>query len=163
MRRYPLAALVEASRVSESALARMVGLSGSTLKRAREMGLTESAADRYALRAGLHPHLIWPEMAAHQLADLPVCASTDCDETFVPRDAKSQQVYCSARCRNREKIRRYRATPKGAAKARRYRRTYYWSDPRIRAAEAATKAKPAARRAAAARRREQRAAQREAG
>lgn len=68
--RYPLAALVAASGLTEAQLARRVGLSGSTLKMARERGLVERSADRYAVRAGLHPFEVWPEMADEHLADL---------------------------------------------------------------------------------------------
>lgn len=160
-RRYPLANLMAASGLTEAALARKVGLSGSTLKYVRENGLAEVSADRYAVRAGLHPHTVWPEMVGHVLDEVQVaCASTDCGELFVPRDGRGQQRYCSARCRQRESTRRYRATEGGAESARRVRRTYYWSDPRIREREAAMKAKPSARRAEAARRRQLRAERR---
>jgi lambda repressor-like predicted transcriptional regulator len=60
--RYPLDALVEASGMTEAALARHVGLSGSTLRVARLKGLTMDAADRYAIRAGLHPLEVWPQL-----------------------------------------------------------------------------------------------------
>lgn len=60
-RRYSLQALVDASGLSESTLGRRVRLSGSTLKQAREHGLTERAADRCAVRLDLHPFEVWPD------------------------------------------------------------------------------------------------------
>lgn len=59
-RRYPLSALLEATGMSEHQLGQHVGLSGSSIKKARELGLVESAADKYACRAGLHPFEVWP-------------------------------------------------------------------------------------------------------
>lgn len=68
-RRYDLASLLEATGLSEAALGRLVGLSGSTLKNARERGLTMEAADRYAVRAGLHPFEVWVSMPGDRKRD----------------------------------------------------------------------------------------------
>jgi hypothetical protein len=68
-RRYPLEALVEASGLTEAALGRAVGLSGSTLVKARRDGLVLDAAERYAHRAQLHVFEVWPEIVEHLEAD----------------------------------------------------------------------------------------------
>lgn len=125
MKRYPLAPLVESTGLSEAAFARSVGLSGSTLKWARQKGLTEEAADRYSCRAGLVPWLIWSDW----LDDLELeCADEKCRARFVPK--RKGMRYCTLQCGKRAsdraaKRRRYREDPEFAAaereKARRYR------------------------------------------
>lgn len=57
---FPLAPLAEALGMTESAACVLLGLN---VTRARE-GLTEAWADRAALRAGLHPIQIWPDLWA---------------------------------------------------------------------------------------------------
>lgn len=119
MTRYPLAALVEASGLSEAALARKVGLSGSTLKQARTVGLLEASADRYAVRAGLVPWVVWSDW----LDDVAE-PCVECGERFMP--ARKGHVYCSRKCSTRAgQRRRYRADPVRAAKAREHARRYY--------------------------------------
>lgn len=101
-RRYPLEALVAASGLSEAALARAVGLSGTTLKLARENGLREDAADRYACRAGLVPWLVWSDWLEDVAVPCP-----ECQAPFVP--SRQGHVFCSRRCRDRRwKRERYR-------------------------------------------------------
>lgn len=127
MRRYELAALVAASGLTESQLAIKVKLSGSSLKKARETGLIESAADRYAVRAGFHPYEVWPEMADHALED----AGRECDECdtqFTPN--RSHQRFCSQLCQQRNLQRRrqrikYQTDPDFAARKRALSRRYY--------------------------------------
>lgn len=124
-KRYRLSLLVKASGLSEAALAREVGLSGTSLKWAREIGLVEAAADRYAVRAGLVPWLVWPDW----LDDLElVCADLKCSRMFVP--SRKGQRYCTVKCGRRawdreDKRRRYAEDPEFAAagreKARQYR------------------------------------------
>jgi len=93
-RRYPLQALVDASGLGEDALRRRVGLSGTMLQRAREMGLTDKAADRYAVRVGLHPFEVWPEMVDHGIEDAAVeCAERSCSERFIP--TRKGHRFCS--------------------------------------------------------------------
>lgn len=102
-RRFALQALLDVSGLTEAALSRKVGLSGSTLKRARSLGLVEEAADRYAVRAGLLPWLVWPEwMEASIEASSIACAG--CDIAFLP--ARPTQRYCSEPCRLAAKARR---------------------------------------------------------
>lgn len=120
-RRYPLRALVVASGLTEAALGRRVGLSGSTLKHVRVNGLAERSADRYAVRAGLHPFEVWPEMVEHHQADATVeCAAGDCSVRFIP--TRKSHRYHSTTCFQRE------------YKRERYR-TRYATDPEFRAAE----------------------------
>lgn len=90
MRRYPLAALVEASGLTEAEFGRRVGLSGTTLVKARSDGFVESAADRYACRAGFHPSQVWPDFAHDE------CALEDCRELFRPR--RAGHVYHDQKC-----------------------------------------------------------------
>lgn len=119
-KRYPLAALVEASGMSEAELGRRVGLSGSSLTKARRDGLIESAADRYACRAGLVPWLVWSDWLEDAFVE---CAAEDCCERFVPRDKAN--IWCSRRCYQRVKMRRYRATEAGRENNRKWRKAWY--------------------------------------
>jgi hypothetical protein len=119
VKRYPLAALIEASGLSEAALGRLVGMSGTTLTTARRIGLIEAAADRYAIRAGLHPFLVWQDW----LEDLTVpCA--ECERPFIPRTRRHR--FCMTACKNRQQNRnwyrmRYSTDPQ-FAEAERVRR-----------------------------------------
>lgn len=118
-KRYPFAALVEACCMSEAATARMVGLSGTTLGNARRYGLTETAADRYACRAGLVPWLVWTDW----LDDCEIeCVNPECDARFVP--LRKTHRYCTRDCYQRE------------YKREKYRRLYQ-SDPEFRDAQLA--------------------------
>jgi lambda repressor-like predicted transcriptional regulator len=112
--RYPLSSLVEASGLSEAALGRAVGLSGSTLKKAREHGFTESAADRYAIRLELHPSEVWPGFG------LATCEA--CSGSYPP--SSPTQLYCSPRCRYRVAARRRRQDPAYRAARAEYMRVY---------------------------------------
>lgn len=113
--RYALAPLVEAAGMSEAELGRTVGLSGSSLTKARRDGLIESAADRYAVRAGLVPWLVWSDW----LEDLSVSCE-ECAAMFVP--ARKSQRFCAPECQQRNQKRRW------------YRRRYQ-DDPTFRARE----------------------------
>jgi hypothetical protein len=115
MKRYPLAGLVDAVGLSEAATARMVGLSGSTLKQAREHGFQEKAADRYAVRAGLVPWLIWSDW----LDDCEI-PCPECETRFVP--SRKSHRFCTRGCYQR----RYK---------RDLYRERYASDPEFRAAQ----------------------------
>lgn len=96
-RRYPLQALVSASGLSEAALGRKIGLTGTPLIKARELGLVEARADRAAVLCGLTPWLVWPEW----LEDAEVeCAERSCTNRFVP--SRKGHRFCSKRCCNRE-------------------------------------------------------------
>lgn len=115
-RRYPLADLVEATGLTEAAVSRMVGLSGSTLKLARERGLTADAADRYAVRAGFSPLEVWHDYG------MTLCA--ECEEGFAP--FRSSQRFCGRRCRERNGARRrYQTRPEVAERMRAKSAAYY--------------------------------------
>jgi hypothetical protein len=119
--RYPLEDLVAASGLTEHGLAKRVGLKGTSLRRAREMGLTADAADRYAVRAGLHPLTVWPSMVEEAKVE---CAAEDCPARFVP--SRQGHRYCTPTCRERVgERRRYQSNPERAARKREARRRYY--------------------------------------
>lgn len=104
MTRFPFASLAVAMGLSQGEAARLLGLSGSTWKEYRDRGMTERVADRLAVKAGLVPYEVWPEMLDANL------------------DAELEE----RRRRNREKQRRYRARhPHVREKERQYRRAYY--------------------------------------
>lgn len=140
--RYPLDPLYKAMGLSPHQAGIALGLSGSTQQDYRRRGVTERVADRLAIRAGLSPYEIWPEMVDDQIASLHVpCARHDCDGTFIP--VQATQKTCSPRCSTLVRQRRRRATPTGAAAAResaaryyRENRTYVRDQQRRRRAEA---------------------------
>lgn len=68
--RYPFADLAAAMSQSEHQAAVRLGLSGSTEQEYRRRGMTERVADRLAVKAGLHPFEVWPEMLAQFMSDL---------------------------------------------------------------------------------------------
>jgi len=101
-----------------------LGLSGSTQKEYRTRGVTEKVADRLAVKAGLNPYEVWPQMADDLIASLEVeCIRPDCTVRFVPTNPNHKA--CSERCRSRETQRRHRAQPHGAEAARASAATYY--------------------------------------
>lgn len=124
MTRYPLASLAAACGLSEHALCQRLGVKGSDGQRAIREGLSELLADRYAVKMGLHSAVVWPELmdaaieAVHR-----DCAAPDCTARFVPRTRTHR--FCSDRCRQRVKQRRYRSTPSGADNNRKWRRSWY--------------------------------------
>jgi len=58
-RPWPLKPLLDASGLTHSALARRVGVSGSTILAAGERGLTDVQADEWAIAVGTHPLMVW--------------------------------------------------------------------------------------------------------
>jgi hypothetical protein len=110
-RRYPLSKLLDACDCTEAELVRRLSLKGvhfdgTTLKRAREQGLVERAADRYAARLGWVVWHVWPEWLDDIIADeSKACADTSCGEPFVPN--RGNQIYCSAKCARRVTARNY--------------------------------------------------------
>lgn len=121
-RRYDLAPLAAAAGLPLPALGRALGIHGSQWKQAREQGVGERAADHYAVRLGLHPIEVWPELVDHviEAASIP-CAG--CPGTFAPR--RSTQRYCTERCRLAAKARRrYRSSRDYRAQRVTYMVTY---------------------------------------
>ena len=127
MIRYPLQPLLDAAGITMSRLRDVVAIGGSTYANARRIGLTAEQADRYAVKLGLHPYEVWPEMA-DDAAKAASVTCPECERGFFP--VRSSQVYCSKRCRQRLlqrewKRNRYQSDPQFAAAQRAARRAYY--------------------------------------
>ena len=127
-KRYPFAPLAEAMGLSQHQAAIALGLSGSTQKDYRERGLTERVADRLAVKAGIDPYNVWPEMVDDLVASVErVCASDRCDNRFLP--VRRDQVACSKRCgvrvRHLRRMHRYRTDPSVAAARKAESARYY--------------------------------------
>jgi hypothetical protein len=58
-RRWPLAPLLDVSRLSRSTFVRKVSASARALAVADRRGLTDVQADTWSIRLGLHPILVW--------------------------------------------------------------------------------------------------------
>lgn len=118
--RYPLAPLMKAAHIPTMvALRRVFPMNGTEYRRVLDDGLSERQADRWAIRLGLHPAEVWPEFGRRR------CAIAECSRPFDPHPRAPHSLYCSPRCSNRAKKRRYRSTPHGAEANRRHRRNYY--------------------------------------
>ncbi len=123
MRRYPFASLLEAVPWSEFELSRRIGLTGTSLRRAREHGFSESAADRYACRAGFVPWHIWPEWLDDIIADESIPCE-ECGTSFVP--SRKGHGFCTRNCRARKRKReRYASDPEFAERTKAYQQAYY--------------------------------------
>lgn len=101
--------------MSEAALARQVGLSGTSLTKARDWGLVEDAADRYACRLNLIPHMVWGDWQDDHKIPCPECGTR-----FVP---VPNQRRCSRRCRTNASSREWKR--RNAERNRTARRAYY--------------------------------------
>lgn len=128
--RYPFASLAAAMCTTEARAARELGLSGSTEQQYRRDGVSARVADRLAVKAGVHPYEVWPEMVDHVIAAMTVeCEAGDCTNRFVPPVTASGQKrkrYCSRACQLRwNHKRRYQSDPaareRQKAAARRYK------------------------------------------
>lgn len=125
-RRYPLDPLFQLTGWTMNTVTRLAACNGSEYRIRRAFGVTEQTADRLAIAAGLHPWAVWPDMAVVATQEvLRRCAADGCDQMFLPHSRAPHALYCSPRCRQREKARRYRATEHGAETNRRHRRSYY--------------------------------------
>jgi hypothetical protein len=113
--RYPFAALAEAMGLSDAAAARALGLSGSTAKEYRSLGVSDVVADRLAVRAGMHPGYVWSDFFAHARQHGRCCA--ECGESFEPYRPHAR--YCCTACGRRANDRNY--------KRRRYARDAAWA------------------------------------
>lgn len=83
-----------------------LGLSGTTEKLYRRVGVSEPVADRLAVRAGMHPWEVWPEMAEHSMVE-----------------AEAAELERS-RERGRRSMVRMRQDPEYRAREAEYQRTY---------------------------------------
>lgn len=122
--RYPFEPLEQFVNAPNMVLfADCIGIDTRQVYRWRESGITVAQADALAVRAGALPYEIWPEMLDQAIADLErSCAAVGCEQTFVPLP---NQRFCSASCRLRMKMRRYRSDPVNAERHRQERRRYY--------------------------------------
>lgn len=121
--RYPLAPLFELTGWTMTDVRDLAPCGGEEYRLRLERGVTERIADRLAVAAGLHPHVVWPEMADHAIEDAEQeCADERCTATFVP--TRKSHRYCSPRCFQR------------AYKRAKYRERYA-NDPAFREAELA--------------------------
>lgn len=126
IRRYSLEPFLGLTGWTMNQVTKVAPCNGSEYQLRRTEGVTERTADRLAVTVGLHPWTVWPEMADDVARDLErTCAADGCDATFTPPERAPHALYCSPRCRQREKARRYRSRPHGAAANRRHRRAYY--------------------------------------
>lgn len=136
-RRYPLDALALASGCSLSSLGRQLGYSGTTWKQYRDEGVTEVVADRCAVKMGLTPWEVWPDLGQR------VCENEHCATLFLP--VREGQRFCTGLCRRRTASRRwhnerYATDPEFAeAKREKARRDRAAAGPAARRAEAARK------------------------
>lgn len=97
---YPFAPLVEAMGCSENQAIQRLRVSGKSGQLYRREGMSEKVADRMAIRAGLHPYEVWPDMAERVLADAEIaCADPKCDQRFIP--TRKSHRFCSTRCAHR--------------------------------------------------------------
>jgi hypothetical protein len=65
--KYPFAPLAALMGLTEHAAGVALGISGRTEQEYRRDGMSEKVADRMAVKAGLHPFSVWPEMADHAI------------------------------------------------------------------------------------------------
>lgn len=120
-RRYPIAPLVAALGLDAGAsVSRALNISGSRLTTYAVCGIDERAAERLAVRAGLVPYEVWPEMLDQAIAELElVCAAQGCDETFIQLHGGPRRRFCTRRCKSREHMR-----SKGPQHSRNAKRRY---------------------------------------
>lgn len=120
LRRYPLQPLADTLAVPVEHLARRTGVSGSTWKEYRTIGVSEKVADRLACKVGLHPYMVWPDMADDAIDD-------EVARSRAQRAAAERRRYWAdteKRERKRETRRRYYAEHGGYERARERRKPY---------------------------------------
>lgn len=122
--RYPLEALAAFLRTeTDLELADAVGVTRRTVQRWKRSGVTEAVAYEVADRLRESAYIIWPELLEVAIEDAEKvaveCAARDCSETFIP--SSHRQKFHDPRCREREKVRRWRSSPKGREAVRRHR------------------------------------------
>ena len=128
MRRYSITPLVEALRLEPGqSVARALNVGGTALTTMTICGLEERTAERLAVRAGLSPYDLWPEMLDQAIAEVErECAADDCTVTFLPPAKVPGKRYCSATCRRRVQRRaQYRQDPEFRERVKEQMRRYY--------------------------------------
>ncbi len=125
--RYPFAPLVEAMGCSANQAIIRLGISGKSGQEYRQFGLSEKVADRLAVRAGLHPFEVWPDMAEANLEAATIeCAAEGCTERFIP--TRKGHEHCSKRCSERTWARRKYRTDPAFAQAKRASAARYYAE-----------------------------------
>lgn len=114
----PLAAL---AGMSMPELSRALGISGTQWKDSRDNGVGERAADRYAVRLGFHPSVVWPEWTELSM-EKASSRCPECGQPFIP--VRRSHRFCTRACYHR----RYK---------REKARTRYATDPEFRASQIA--------------------------
>lgn len=124
-RTYALQPLLDAVGKTLSAAQHELGIGGPEYRRYRDRGMTRETAERKALRVGLHPYEVWPEMPEHDLADASkTCEAPGCENTWVPNPlGGGRRRFCSNRCW--QVVRRQRETPERREERLAKRRAYY--------------------------------------
>lgn len=126
LRRYPLQPLLDMAGLNASHSVKALGLGGPEYRKYRSEGMAREVAERKALRVGLHPYEVWPDMVEHDLPSLE-CEADDCTERFdIPpfgRGGKGKR-FCSETCRSRMKNRRRRQDDAVRAQDRARQRAY---------------------------------------
>lgn len=82
--RWPVEPLIEAAGGIEKANRR---IDPANLHRARRDGLTDVAADRWAIRLGLHPAEVWPDWIDAALRYVDAAAIEGSRATWLAREA----------------------------------------------------------------------------
>lgn len=124
-RRYDLEPLATAMGCTLAAACRRLGVSGSTMQEYRRDGVTEKVADRVAVKAGLHPYEVWPEMVDHAVESI-LKRCPECPTEFAPN--RAWQTYCSTPCRRRARYRRQQATRRARDPQREAARKARWAE-----------------------------------
>jgi hypothetical protein len=121
--RYPLEPLAAATGREVHDLLVRLGVTGSTMQDYKSRGISAVVADRMAVRCGLHPHSVWPEMRDDAIADLLVtCEAADCDQTFIRSILGRPRRFCGGACNRRHLL---HSDPAKAELNRVLRRRYY--------------------------------------
>lgn len=68
MKRYPLQPLAALLGMDLGPLGKRLGVSGRTWQEYRDQGVSEKVADRMAVKCGLDPYCVWPEMLDDAIA-----------------------------------------------------------------------------------------------
>jgi hypothetical protein len=113
--RYPLRDLLVAANITRGDAPRVLAFGGPEYRRWSDEGMTREVAERKALKAGLHPYTVWPEMVDHD----------DAERSAAQRAAaarRKRRQYSRRRDEILERSRRYREEARGALAVKRRRR-----------------------------------------
>jgi hypothetical protein len=123
-RLYSLEPLADALGCTLGQLGRRLGVSGSTWQQYRSEGVSELVADRLAVKAGLHPALVWPELVEFAITEVEhIDYIRVMSDRAKNRDRKAAERRHNARTQEREAEyrRAYRASLSDAARAQQLR------------------------------------------